>query len=234
MNTRAWNIGRSVLVLWGLVAGTAGGSAWAQAPAPAAGIYTCVDAKGRRLTADRPIAECTDREQRVLGPTGTERQRVGPTLTEQERAALEVQRRKEAEERARVADERRRERALMTRYPDKAAHDAERVAALEQVDQITVVAEKRITELQEQRKKLNTEMEFYKRDPNKAPMALRRTLAENEDAIAEQQRFVAGQDLEKRRVNQRFDTELAELRRLWATRTGAPLAAPAAEQGAKP
>ncbi|MBO9679693.1 MAG: DUF4124 domain-containing protein [Acidovorax sp.] len=228
MKKTAWNIG-GVLALWG-----AGLCAWAQ-PAPTASIYTCVDAKGRKLTADRPIADCTDREQRVLGPTGTERQRVGPTLTEQERSALEAQRRKEAEERARVADERRRERALMTRYPDKATHDAERAQALEQVDQITVVAERRIVELQDQRKKLNTEMEFYKRDPNKAPMNLRRMLAENEDAIAEQQRFVAGQDQEKRRVNQRFDAELAQLRQLWATRTAAPLAAPAAtEQGAKP
>lgn len=214
MNKTAWNIG-GVLALWG-----AGLCAWAQ-PAPTASIYTCVDAKGRKLTADRPIADCTDREQRVLGPTGTERQRVGPTLTEQERSALEAQRRKEAEERARVADERRRERALMTRYPDKATHDAERAQALEQVDQITVVAERRIVELQDQRKKLNTEMEFYKRDPNKAPMNLRRMLAENEDAIAEQQRFVAGQDQEKRRVNQRFDAELAQLRKLWETQRAA-------------
>jgi len=211
LNTRAWYIG-------GMLALGGAGVAWAQSAPPATGIYTCIDAKGRRLTADRPIAECTDREQRVLSPTGTERQRVGPTLTEPERAALEAQRRKEAEERARVADERRRERALMMRYPDKAAHDAERATALDQVDQITVVAEKRIAELQEQRRKLDTEMEFYKRDPMTAPARLRRSLAENEEAIAEQQRFVAGQAQEKRRVNQRFDAELAQLRQLWATR----------------
>ena len=30
------------------------------------GIYTCTDAKGRKLTSDRPIPECHDREQRVL------------------------------------------------------------------------------------------------------------------------------------------------------------------------
>ncbi len=227
MKKSVWNIG-GLLVLWGLGLG-----AWAQGTASGtgSGIFTCVDAKGRRLTADRPIAECTDREQRVLGPSGTERQRVGPTLTEQEHAAMEAQRRKDAEERARVAEERRRERALMTRYPDKATHDAERAAALDQVDQITVVAEKRILDLQEQRKKLDTEMEFYKKNPSSAPMALRRQIAENENALAEQQRFVSGQDQEKRRVNQRFDAELAQLRHLWSTRTGAP--APVADQGAK-
>ena len=34
----------------------------AQAPE---GIYTCTDAKGRKLTSDRLIPECVDREQRV-------------------------------------------------------------------------------------------------------------------------------------------------------------------------
>ncbi|HET7868163.1 MAG TPA: DUF4124 domain-containing protein, partial [Burkholderiaceae bacterium] len=29
------------------------------------GIYSCTDARGRRLTSDRPIIECLDREQRV-------------------------------------------------------------------------------------------------------------------------------------------------------------------------
>ena len=46
-------------------------------------------------------------------------------------------------------------------------------------------------------------------------MSLRRKIAENEDGIAEQMRFIAGQDDEKRRVNQRFDLELAQLRKLW-------------------
>jgi hypothetical protein len=35
------------------------GSVWAQSPS-IGGIYTCVDAKGRKLTSDRPIAECAD------------------------------------------------------------------------------------------------------------------------------------------------------------------------------
>ncbi len=199
------------------LSGLAGAPAGAQpSGSSTAGIYTCVNAQGRRLTADRPIAECVDREQRVLGPSGTERQRLGPTLTDQERAALEAQRRKETEERARIADERRRERVLVARYPDQASHDAERAAAIQQVNEVTAVAEKRVADLQRQRKALDTEMEFYRRDPSKAPMLLRRQIAEQEDALAEQQRFIAGQEQEKRRVHQRFDAELAQLKSLWA------------------
>lgn len=184
---------------------------WAQA----GGIYTCVDRNGRRLTADRPIPECLDREQRELSPSGTVRRQIGPSLTEQERAAQEAQQRKEAEARAREQEERRRERVLTTRYPDKASHDVERAAAIQMVDDVTAIAEKRIIELKQQRKAFDVEMEFYKRDPSKAPAVLRRKIAENEDSIAEQQRFIAGQDQEKRRVHQRFDAELAQLRKLW-------------------
>lgn len=187
---------------------------WAQSTANGS-IYTCIDGKGRRLTSDRPIAECIDREQRELGPSGTTRRKIGPSLTDQERAALELQRRKEAEERTRLLEERRRERALTARYPDQATHDAERAAAIEQVNEVTAIAEKRMVELQQQRKALDLEMEFYQKDPMKAPMALRHKIAENQEDLAAQQRFVAGQEQEKRRVHQRFDVELAQLRKLW-------------------
>ena len=207
--------------------------AWAQAPGTSGGIYTCVDRNGRRLTADRPIAECLDREQRELGPSGIVRRQIGPSLTEQERAAQEAQRRKEAEARARELEERRRERALTARYPDKAAHDVERAAAIQLVDDVTATAEKRLVELAQQRKAFDVEMEFYKKDPNKAPMSLRRKIAENEESIAEQQRFIAGQDQEKRRVHQRFDVELAQLRKLWdAQRMPVSGATPASDASA--
>ena len=225
---------KSAWIMGGVLLATLGADwAWAQAPGLSGGIYTCVDRNGRRLTADRPIAECLDREQRELGPSGIVRRQIGPSLTEQERAAQEAQRRKEAEARARELEERRRERVLTARYPDKATHDVERAAAIQLVDDVTATAEKRLVELAQQRKAFDVEMEFYKKDPNKAPMALRRKIAENEESIAEQQRFIAGQDQEKRRVHQRFDVELAQLRRLWdAQRMPVSGATPASDAAA--
>ena len=227
MSKSAWIVG-------GVLLATLGADlARAQAPGTSGGIYTCVDRNGRRLTADRPIAECLDREQRELGPSGIVRRQIGPSLTEQERAAQEAQRRKEAEARARELEERRRERVLTARYPDKATHDVERAAAIQMVDDVTATAEKRLVELAQQRKAFDVEMEFYKKDPSKAPMSLRRKIAENEESIAEQQRFIAGQDQEKRRVHQRFDVELAQLRKLWdAQRMPVSGATPASDASA--
>ena len=59
-----------------------------------------------------------------------------------------------------------------------------------------------------------------------------------EDSIAELQRFVLSQDQEKRKVHQRFDTELAKLRVLWeaykpVSLPGASAAQPAAPSAAR-
>lgn len=187
--------------------------ALAQAPAP--GIYTCVDGKGRKLTSDRPIPDCIDREQKVLNPSGTVKARVGPTLTAQERAEQEAREKKEAEERGRLSEERRRNRALLIRYPNKAVHDKERAQALAQIGVVRQAAANRVTELLRQQEALAAEMEFYKKDPAKAPASLRRQVEETAHSLAVQGRFIADQDAEINRVNARFDEELVRLRQLW-------------------
>lgn len=78
------------------------------------------------------------------------------------------------------------------------------------------MARQRQQELQTRRTALNAEMEFYRKDPAKAPASLRRQLDENTASQEEQQRFVQQQDQEKRRIQERFDAELQQLRQLWA------------------
>ena len=198
-----------------LVAGMAS-VAWAQpAPLPG-GVYTCVDAKGRKLTADRPIVDCIDREQKVLNPSGTVRAKVGPSLTAQEKAEQEQKEKREAEERGRIAEEKRRDRALLTRYPNKGVHDQERAEALAQIEAVAKAATTRLQELARQRVAIDEEMEFYKKDPSKAPAYVRRQQEENTQSQNVQKRFIADQDAEARRLNARFDDELVRLRQLWA------------------
>jgi len=207
-----------------LLAAAWAGAALAQAGANQGSIYACTDAKGRRITADRPIADCVDREQRVLGNTGVELRRVSPTLTEQERSAIDARRRQDQAEQARVREERSRDRAMLLRYPNQASHDAARNEALSQVSDVNAVAQQRLSELKQRRTKLNTELEFYQNDPKKAPANLRRQLKDNSESQEEQLRFIKQQDEEQQRINQRFDAELQQLRRLWG-QAQAPAAA---------
>ena len=202
--------------LAGVLCALLGFGAWAQQPPVISGVYTCIDAKGRKLTADRPIAECTDREQKVLNPSGTLKAKVGPSLTAQEKLELEQKEKREAEERNRAAEEKRRDRALLTRYPNKGVHDQERAEALSQIDVVVRAATTRLKELDRQRAAIDEEMEFYKKDPARAPAYLRRQQDENAQSQQVQRRFIADQEGEIRRVNARFDDELGRLKALWA------------------
>jgi hypothetical protein len=210
------------LALAAWVAGTSTNVS-AQAVAPVqGGVYTCVDAKGRKLTSDRPIVECIDREQKILNPSGTVRAKVGPSLTAKELADIEAKEKREAEERNRTAEEKRRDRALLTRYPSKAVHDQERADALAQITVVIKAASNRLEELGKQRRSIDEEMEFYKKDPTKAPAYVRRQLEENTQSQAVQRRFIGEQEAEVKRVNERFDDELGRLKQLWAAAAAVP------------
>lgn len=180
------------------------------------GIYTCVDARGRTLTSDRPIPACLDREQKVLNSTGIVKRVVPPSYTAEERAVIEAKRRQERAEIARVQEEKRRDRALLLRYPNQAMHDKERQDALSQIDDVIKAVNKRGKTLEEQRREIDTELEFYQNDESKAPAWLKRRIEDNAEQMKIQQRFLIEQAQEKQRVTSRFDEELIKLRQLWA------------------
>ena len=146
---------------------------------------------------------------------GLLKRQLGPSLTAHEQAVQDEKARRVAEVQARETEERRRDKALLLRYPTPAVHDQERAAALLQIDEVIKASSKRKGELADQRAVLAGELEFYTKDPSKVPASLKRRLEENDSSALVQQKFIADQDQEKRRVNQRFDEELAKLRQLW-------------------
>ena len=209
---------RSMFVALGtLLACGLSGNALAQSASAGPGIYTCVDNKGRRITSDRPIMECLDREQRELGKTGVIKRVVPPSYTAEERARLDTQRKAEEEVQARINEERRRDRALLIRYPNQSVHDKERAEALAQIDEVVGAVLRREESLAKQRQEIGTELEFYQGDVNKAPSWLKRKLEDNESQVLVQKRFLDDQAQEKKRINARFDEELGKLRQLWRT-----------------
>ena len=201
----------STSIAWGVVLLVVSTVALAQGK----GIYTCIDSKGRRITSDRPITECLDREQRELSSSGTVKRVVPPSYTAEERARIEAQKKAEEALQARIAEEKRRDRALLIRYPNQAVHDRERTEALAQIDEVISAVNKRVQTLLDQRKEVSDELEFYQNDVSKAPLWLRRKLEDNEHQVVVQQRFVVEQTQEKQRLNARFDEELVKLRQLW-------------------
>ncbi|MBC7481788.1 MAG: DUF4124 domain-containing protein [Rhizobacter sp.] len=177
-------------------------------------IYTCTDASGKKLTSDRPIDACSSREQRELNADGSVRRIVPPTPTSDERAEIEARERDAVAERSRRQEAIRRDRNLLARFPDEAAHRKARTAALDDVRKALRVSEERVALLTAERKPLMDEAEFY---VGKAlPGKLRSQLDAN-DASTEAQRTLAqNQQLEIVRVNKLYDAELERLKKLWA------------------
>jgi hypothetical protein len=182
-----------------------------------AGIYQCVDANGKKLTSDRPIATCFDRDQRELRPDGSTKRVVPPTMTTEERNALETKEREELAKRVNIKDAVRRDRLLAARFPNEAAHHAARESALNDVRRAVKLSESRITILTTERKPLVDESEFYVGRP--LPAKLKQLLDANDAATDAQRSLLQNQQEEIVRINANFDAELERLRRLWS---GAP------------
>jgi hypothetical protein len=204
----------AVALASGLLLGA--GLAGAQANTATA-IFTCVDGNGRRITSDRLIPACSDREQLLLNRDGSVRAVIPASLTAEERAEKEARERKAAEARATQLDAVRRDRNLAARYPHEAAHQKAREAALDTVRQAIQTTEARLRELNAERRPLMNEAEFYQ--GKTLPPLLKQQLDANDAALEAQRTLAAHQVSELDRINALYDAELERLKRLWA---GAP------------
>ena len=184
--------------------------AWGQAKG---GIYSC-EVNGKRVTSDRPIADCVDRPQRVLNPDGSLRTIMPPNLTADEKAEAEARERVEQAERVAKQDAIRRDRNLMARFPNEAAHRKARKAALDDIDNAVRLSESRVKLLQAERKKLDEEAEFYPAKP--LPAKLKQAIDANEASLAAQRSLIQNQEAERVRINANYDAELKHLEQLWS------------------
>ena len=221
MGSQARQRSGKVWIRGALLAGLAGAGSWALG----APIYSCIDGSGKRLTSDRPIAECSAKEQRILNPDGSVRAILPPTLTAEERAEAEQKERLAAAERVAQQDAIRRDRNLMIRFPNEAAHKKARNAALDDVRSAVGVTEKRLAALAAERKPLTDEAEFYA--GKQMPAKLKQQLDANDATTAAQRELIQNQQAELGRINALYDAELGRLKKLWG-------GAPAGSMGALP
>lgn len=179
-------------------------------------IYRC-DVDGKKVTRDRPIAECSDRAQYLLNADGSINREIQPTLT-----VIEIEKKEQADlareiKEARIKQEIRIDRNLMQLYPNEAAHRKARDKALDEFRTSVKNLEARIVLLNKDRKPLLDEAEFYL--GKQLPSKLKSALDANEASLAAQKALVQNQQSEVARINATYEVELARLRKLWA---GAP------------
>ena len=150
----------------------------------------------------------------MLNRDGSVQRLIPPTLSAEERAEHESAERRAELTRAAQADAVRRDRNLVSRFPNEAAHRKSREAALDTVRLAMRASEHRLRELATERKPLLQETEFYK--GRALPLRLKQQLDANDAGVEAQRSAAANQEAELVRINKLHDVELARLRRLWA------------------
>lgn len=183
-----------------------------QAPQKATSIYSC-DINGKRVTSDRPIPECIAREQRVHNSDGSVREVRPPVPTADERAEIEAREQQAALARAQQREAIRRDRNLLQRFPNEAAHKKAREAALDDVRKSLKISESRLAALEKERKPLLDETEFYVN--RQMPLKLKQAIDANDAATEAQRNLVTNQKAEIVRIDKIYDDELERLRKLW-------------------
>ncbi len=186
----------------------------------AAAIYSCTDASGRRITADRPIPECLDREQRQFDNSGTPRRTVPPTLSDTERAVQDDQARKAQAERDLQLQERSRLRALAARYPTPASLERERLKLINPVIDAIGAAQERLAVLDAQSERLASGALLAASGPQ--VQAAKQSLSQNEQERALQRRLLADKQAERARIDKRFEDMQRQLQPVWAGQPPAP------------
>ncbi len=162
------------------------------------------------------IQKCKDASGKPLATDPTDSRCYTPPPTEAQKAAMEEERRRAEEAYQACRAEQRSLQSLLSRYPDKAKHDAARALALSQVEASIRVAEARMAQLQAERKHLLDEAEFY--PAGNLPPKLKRDLDANSAVIAAQMQAIANQKEEAEQKNKFYDEELAKLKKLWTAK----------------
>jgi hypothetical protein len=180
-------------------------------------IYTCTDAAGRQITADRPIDSCMDRPQRVMSSQGWLIKIIPPESTPAQRAERQAQERQAQAALQRQRDQERGDQALLIRYPTQAEHEAGRRAALAQTQSLLAQARQQLATLKAEHTRLTHQMTASggASDPATTPAQIERDLADDNQIIEEQQQLTTGYQAEIDRINARFNAEDKRLEPLW-------------------
>jgi len=179
-------------------------------------IIQC-ELNGKKVTSDRLIPECYNKEQRELNADGSLKRIIPPTPTADELAAKEEKDREAKLVLATRSEAVRRDRNLMQRFPDEAAHRKAREKALDELRIAGKIYADRIAELLIDKKKLEDDRYFYKNERvNKpVPTQLQQKIDANDALLEAQKSLAQNQVAETSRINDLFDAELARLRKLW-------------------
>ena len=177
-------------------------------------VYTCTTVTGRKITADRPIPECMDREQRELQTTTGRVNIVKPKQTEAERWAEREAQRQTERERELALQQQRRDQQLLARYPDDAALEEKRSYMLDEMKKRWGPTLDEQAEINARRKEISAAADARRKAGKAADFSSAKEAAQLERRTLQLQPMMEKAQADLDRVNHEMDADLARVRYL--------------------
>jgi chromosome segregation ATPase len=176
-------------------------------------IYMCKDATGKTITSDRPIQECTG-AVREFGSNGQIKRVIPAPLTAEQKKQKQIEDEKLKVEAAAAAEQRRQDRAMLTRYSNESEIDAARKRALDREQDQIKRDNAAITDAQKQLTIAQNEMASHKSKNTKPPATLLHRIETAETTVTDSQRSIKDHEEQIAQINVKFDETLKRFREL--------------------
>ena len=164
-------------------------------------IFMCKDAAGHTLTSDRPIPECADRAMRELDNRGMVRHEIAAPMTAEQKRQQQADEEKRKAEQAAAQEQKRNDRAIRLRYRSERDIDVARKRSLGPVQDQLKSNQASLAAANEQRSKVQAEIESRKKKKAGVPPALQRKLEDFDQAVTSSQNAIQDGEAEIERIN---------------------------------
>ena len=184
--------------------------------------YKCVDDKGVTQYGDTMPPQCATKPVTEMSGQGSVRKKYEAALTAEQIKAREEENVRKKEEEKLVAEQKRKDSALLATYGSEREIDITRDRSLGQIDARVGSANQRINEIDKRVEKLQNEMEFYKAGKSKKgsarepPIQLVNDLERTNHERTALEVSIKKMEEEKARMREKFEKDKARLKELKA------------------
>ncbi len=179
-------------------------------------IYSCTDADGRVISSDRPIPTCSRQPMRELNPDGSLRRIIPPPPTrEQQRQQAVLEKERQEEALARKVQQ-SRDRNLLLTFEDERSLESMRRRGLADIDHEIRLATQRILSIDRELKIAQDSASAWQsaNPQKKLPFHYQQRITDSANAILVEDALITERQVERDRINTRFDADAKRLREL--------------------
>ncbi len=176
----------------------------------AARTFCCTDKTGHRICGDTLPVECEDRAYKEIGDKGV--RNIEAPLTPEQKAQRDADAARKKEQEKVLAEQRRKDRALLNTYSSEKDIDALRDRAIADLQASGKQTQDKYDAAVKQKQRLGKELEFYAKKP--VPANLKAQIRDNDTEIEAQKKALDDRQKEVEATRARFEEDRKRYREL--------------------